>query len=321
VLPLYPLYMDPPPEPPPGGYQHGSILLYATTLALEIPTILLRLLTASVVAIVALAIAGHNSASAGTIADLALIPTLWSILALANPVGSGWWHKQYTGGRDPSQREKWAYQHATTQLQARSPIPLPRPRRWFVVDSPQPEAAVCGNALMLSSTLLLDTEQLPAVLAHELGHLASIDARLTAALNRLVIHPPPRPPSTITDEERRPTPLPTIHNPTLQNAMTAASLTHWATRNLTRFLTGGLGLRITAPAWGKVWREHEYHADEYAAKLGQANELADFLETHALIHDHPVPFVWLTEQSHPPTELRIDKLRNHTPPPPRKLAA
>jgi len=35
---------------------------------------------------------------------------------------------------------------------------------------------------------------------------------------------------------------------------------------------------------------------------------------HALINDHPVPFIWLTEHTHPPTELRIDKLRktSHT---------
>ena len=58
------------------------------------------------------------------------------------------------------------------------------------------------------------------------------------------------------------------------------------------------------------WREREYTADQYAAALGQAEELADFLEIHALIHDHPVPLIWLTEHTHPPTELRIDKLRN-----------
>ncbi len=28
------------------------------------------------------------------------------------------------------------------------------------------------------------------------------------------------------------------------------------------------------------------------------------------MHDHPVPFIWLTEHTHPPTELRVDRLRN-----------
>jgi Zn-dependent protease with chaperone function len=85
----------------------------------------------------------------------------------------------------------------------------------------------------------------------------------------------------------------------------------WMARNTISFAKGGkVGLRITGPAWGTYWRQREYKADLYAAKLGQADELADFLEIHALIHDHPLPFIWLTEHTHPPTELRIDKLRN-----------
>ena len=62
----------------------------------------------------------------------------------------------------------------------------------FVLDNPQPDAAVCWHTLMLSRALL-ESDHLPAMLAHELGHLASTDGRLTAALNRLVMHPPPKP--------------------------------------------------------------------------------------------------------------------------------
>ena len=75
---------------------------------------------------------------------------------------------------------------------------------------------------------------------------------------------------------------------------------------------GGLGLWLTGPLWGRYWRAREYHADQYAKSLGQADELADFLEVHALIHDNPIPFLWLTEHTHPPTELRIDRLRSTT---------
>jgi Peptidase family M48 len=83
----------------------------------------------------------------------------------------------------------------------------------------------------------------------------------------------------------------------------------WLIRKTIGFAKGGLGVRITAPFWGSYWREREHTADQYAAQLGQAEELAEFLEIHALIHDHPVPLIWLTEHTHPPTELRIDKLR------------
>ncbi len=52
--------------------------------------------------------------------------------------------------------------------------------------------------------------------------------------------------------------------------------------------------------------------------FGQAEQLAEFLDINALPWDLPVPFVWLTEESHPPTEHRIDRLYHHetqTPPP------
>ena len=160
---------------------------------------------------------------------------------------------------------------------------------WFVLDDPQPDAAVCGSTLMLSRGLL-ETDHLPGVLAHELGHLATPDGRLTAALNRLVIKPPPVR-SEPKDEQR-------------------ADVTILADD---RIMLGLFGLRVTAPAWSAYWRAREYKADEYATSLGQADELADFLEIHALIHDHPVPFLWLTEHTHPPTELRVDKLRATTP--------
>ncbi len=67
------------------------------------------------------------------------------------------------------------------------------------------------------------------------------------------------------------------------------------------------------PIWGVYWREREYIADQYAASLGQAEDLVEFLELHALIHDQPVPWLWLTEHTHPPTALRIDRLRGAEP--------
>ena len=53
----------------------------------------------------------------------------------------------------------------------------------------------------------LESDHLPAVLAHELGHLASTDGRLTAALNRLVIHPPPTTRRTRAGQAQRADPL------------------------------------------------------------------------------------------------------------------
>ena len=73
-----------------------------------------------------------------------------------------------------------------------------------------------------------------------------------------------------------------------------------------------MALRITSPLWGRYWRGREYAADDYAATLGQADELADFLQVHVLLYDRPIPCMGLTATDHDFTELRIDRLRNHT---------
>jgi Zn-dependent protease with chaperone function len=173
-----------------------------------------------------------------------------------------------------------------------------------VLDYPELDAAVCGNALMLSRGLI-ESEYLAAVLAHELGHLATSDGKLTAALNRLVIHPPPlveerehlRATSWVLPEDR------------FTFGLFGLQALWWLIGAAVRFAKGGLALRLLGPFWGSYWREREYLADAYAAALGQGDRLAYFLEVHALVHDHPVPFIWLTEHTHPPVAQRAAKLR------------
>jgi Zn-dependent protease with chaperone function len=296
-------------------FSPGSLLMYTLTLTLEFPVIALRWMTAFIIAAIILALNGHPTTSAGTWSDLALIPTAWSLLALAWPGGSGWWWRQQAGGREPSQREWLTYEDALLLLRDHAPEPLPEPATWFVLDTHEPNAAVIGDTLMLSRGLL-DSPHLPAVLAHELGHLGSPDGRVTAALNRLMIHPPIYDREPQEREHHEPSRL-EFNDDTLYIIALTTYITVWCTKMLTTACRGGLGLYLTRPLWGKYWREREYIADEYAAALGQADELADFLEIHGLIHDHPIPFIWLTDHTHPPTELRIDRLRayTHTPPP------
>jgi Zn-dependent protease with chaperone function len=282
-----------------------TLVLYAATLVAEIPVILTRILITFAAIAIVLAIKGHDPFTAGIPAELALIPTGWAIFALVTPFGGGWWWRANMGGRDPSEREQTAYKDAVELLQAHASVPLRLPSLWFVTDEPQPDAAVCGDTLLLSRGLL-ENEYLPAVLAHELGHLATSDGKLTAAINRLIINPLPK---TREKQERQGNNVVVLGTERLLLAVTLFGATLWVARFVVRFARGGLGLRFLGAAWGGYWREREYTADQYAATLGQADELADFLEVHALIHDHPVPFIWLTEHTHPPTELRIDKLR------------
>ena len=299
--------------------QFSGLLLYFLTIALEAPVIFVRLMIVFVVVVVPSLIIGHTLSTTLWFL-IGLAPTLWSMFALINPVGGGWWWRQNAGGRDPSQREQNAYEDTVELLQAHRPNhqPLALPGSWFVVDEDVPDAGVCGDALMLSRDLL--TIFLTAVFPHELGHLASFDGRFTLALNRLVINQAPRPPKE-PDAPERPKgeglavaedilELARVQHSTIE-ILTGIVLFTWFARKLLRFARGGFALKLTAPLWGRYWRGREYAADEYAASLGLADELADFLETHALINDRPIPFIWLTQHAHPPTELRIDRLRNY----------
>lgn len=174
-----------------GGQDSRCLLLYFLTVALEAPVIFVRLMIVFFVVVVPSLIIGHPL-SVNLWFLIGLAPTLWSMFALISPVGGGWWWRQNAGGRDPSGRERLAYDGAVALLQAHSVKPLFLPGSWFALDEHQPDAGVVGDALMLSRGLL--EIELPAVLPHELGHLATFDGRFTLALNRLVINQAPRSP-------------------------------------------------------------------------------------------------------------------------------
>jgi Zn-dependent protease with chaperone function len=272
-----------------------SLVMYIVALGLEFPSIFVRVQCVYALAMIAYAIEGWHQAGVGVWLWPALLPAFWSIFAMITPRGFGWWWKARLGGREPSSRERSRFQEAFDQLQTEAPAELPSPRSWFVLDTPERDAAVCGDGLMLSRGLL-ESGYLAPVLAHELGHLATPDGRLTAAINRLVLWEP-------RERDRREV---SAHDP---EPSIIGAMIGWFLRIVIALVRGGFGLRIARPVLGSYWRQCEYRADRYAASLGQADELADFLELHALLNDHPVPFIWLTEHTHPPTELRIDRLR------------
>ena len=299
----------------------GAMSMYILALIAEAPVIIARYLLALLIVFAVLVIEG-NLYGGTEWALIALIPTAWSATALFNPTGGAWWWQTRAGGREPSKREQLAYQDAVELLQTNAEKPLPLPRHWFVIDSPQPDAAVSGDALMVSRGLL------------ETNHLTSC-ARARAGAPR-------RPRRTADDRDQSPDrvlhsiprgcgsrPLAPADGAGSTAAVHAASGdgrvrpragSHAGSVRVPAVLVHRLTVRerrprplAHRPRMGRYWRTREYHADQYAAGLGQADELADFLEIHALIHDNPIPFLWLTEHTHPPTELRIDRLRATTP--------
>jgi Zn-dependent protease with chaperone function len=282
-----------------------ALALYWATLLCELPVLFVRMLMTLAIAAVVLLIKEGSPDGAEGLAELALIPSGWAIFALITPLGGGLWWRTNMGGRSPSERERVAYEEALEELREQAATPFQEPSRWFVLDTPEPDAAVCGNTLVLSRGLF-ETSYLQAVLAHELGHLNTSDGRLTAALNRLVINALPWQREGEPHEKRR---LEIKADDRVLLTITLVGLVVWALQKLASFAKGGFGLRLLAPFWGSYWREREYLADAFAGSLGEGDELADFLETYALAHDSPVPFIWLTEHTHPPTELRVDRLR------------
>jgi Zn-dependent protease with chaperone function len=252
----------------------GWVLLYASTFAIQALCAVIRGLIVYPLLWLIFTILGKSTASVHTLALIvAYGPLALSFATLLLPLGSWLWMQQ-AGGRTPSQRERLVYEDALAILTQADPRLRP-PRRWFVLDQPEPNAAAYADTLMLTRGLL-ESGYLEPVLAHELGHLNSSDARLTAALHRLTT--PPR--------RRMRFPL----------------------RTLSFLVSGALGVWVTRTPWAAYWRAREFQADRYAAGLGQAQALARFLDINALENDLPIPFLWLTEHTHPATEHRIDRL-------------
>jgi heat shock protein HtpX/STE24 endopeptidase len=201
-------------------------------------------------------------------------PLFLSLATLVLPLG-GRWFELREGGRRPSEREQAAFEAAFAQLCAADPK-LRAPGRWFVADDPEPDACAYANTLMLTRGLL-DSPFLAAVLAHELGHLNSSDGRVTAAVYRITT--PPRQPEEY--------PLKTIS---------------W-------LISGRVAMAPMRAPWAMYWRRREARADEYAAKLGQGEALAAYLDAYGLGGDLPTPFKAFGESSHPWTEHRIEGLQ------------
>ena len=197
-------------------------------------------------------------------------PLVISLATLIWPLGSWIW-QQSLGGRRPSEREQAVLDLAFAQLREADGA-LRGPVRWIVVDSEETNAAAYANAIAVT-TRMLESPALTPTLAHELGHLNSSDARVSAAVNRLIIPP---------------------HDPSVPIFPILGSL-----------LSGRMTMSLMSIPWAMYWRRREGFADAYAARLGQGPGLADFLEGGA---DAPTPWKGFGTSTHPWTEHRIDAL-------------
>lgn len=263
-------------------------LLYVLTLAPQLISVVARSWLFGLVAYPVCWVLGWPTSQLDKIAlVVGFMPLAWSLLALVWP--ADWLAQQRVGAREPSLREQQTLDHVLGLLAAHD-IDLVLPRSFVVLDGPGENAWVLGRQVTIERDLLTSPD-LAAVLAHELGHVHAGDGIHTTAINRLAFVPG-----------------------LLCGHPVGPGVLRGALRALTYTASGELALRLIAPVWGAHWRDQEYLADHYAARLGQGLALAAYLENRALLNDLPVPFAWMTDLSHPPTEERIDRLYAALPP-------
>ena len=265
--------------------QGPGTLLYAATLAGEFFAGFARWLIAAVTLYAVAWITGWPIPVQVLALTVAFAPLAASLLCLIcpplmDPIAGRWWEMS-CGGRPPEPDEHEAFERAIAQLRAADPS-VRAPRHWFVAEDPGHNAAAYAGSLRLDRGLL-ESPYAAAVIAHELGHLRSGDARLTSALNLLLLAP--------------------MDTPTVR------PLRSFAFRGLAWVACGQAVLWLTANAWEMYWRSRELAADEYAARLGMGLALARTLELDALPHEEPIARMRFSRASHPYTKPRIAKLR------------
>lgn len=271
--------------------QSPGIVLYAVTLAGQLLGSAARaLITAVVLDIVGL-LTGWSIPINPIALAVAFAPLAVSLLAvicppLVAPFDGRWWEMS-TGGRPPEQDEREAFEHAFSELQDVDPTLRP-PRHWFVAEEPTHNAAAYASSLCVNRGLL-ESSYAAAVIGHEMGHLRSSDAHITSALNLLLIRP--------------------MDTPEIRPLWTLPF------RGLLWLASGQAVLWLTANTWEMYWRSREFAADEYAARLGQAHNLAQSLTHESLPHERAIRNMRFSRATHPYTKPRIARLQAHRTPP------
>lgn len=266
-----------------GGRVTGLALM-ALTLALDFPALICRAFFGSAIAMSF----GLSEADSLVVAGaFAYFPFLRSLLALTCGPATRLFLRHSYGARDPSDREADRLHDAVGACLQDGVKP---PRYVYVIDSAEvPVAFVEGSSLFVQRDTV-SSPHLVGLVAHELGHLNSIDQRLSTAA-RWSSFPSLRAVGRALLRMRGPMIL------WILAAFIALQL---------HLVAGGLLPRLLNPMWRWWARRREFAADTYAAHLGHGESLAAALEEQ-LPFDAATP--WMKGQNHPYAELRIDRLR------------
>lgn len=228
---------------------------------------------------------------------LSPLPIYLSLAAFIHP-GTGWIWRQLLGARRPSEREADRLHEAFEAITEADPS-AKLPRSAYVLDVQEAEAMVLGKALVVSRALL-NMDELEAAVAHEVGHITLGHTRTGAALSRLYLFQRTHPTWHEYTEEAKAQGAGAISRHLGRIATYATSLS-W----------GGAGVTMLGRPISSALRRDEYQADDYAARLGYAADLADLLEVHGLIFDTPIQGLLPSYASHPYIEHRIERLERY----------
>ena len=194
------------------------------------------------------------------------------------------------------------------QASAGSAIGEGVPSTWLILDEPFPDAYTIGSTVYLSRAAV-ESEHLPGIMAHEMGHVAHNDGDLLLSLRRFVI-----PLVYWVGIDRQAT----ASGAVLGTGMTARVSTAQTEdekiffrfqalkiKLLLAFWFGGLGLLVLGRSWAHFWQQRDFLADDYAYRIGQDDSLVAVLEIYRHI-DVAQPYL-LTNR--PYTAERLDRLK------------
>lgn len=286
----------------------GGLLLYLLTLIIEVISLICRfLLVAGLCSLIAGPRVGLFVGVAASVGPLA-----YSLLVLCG-LPSGHMLVRYAlGARVADAREQQRVAAALHGLLATNVKP---PRHVFIVDAPNEINACVSGTTLYVYTGLLRTRFLRAVLAHELGHLNSLDGRLTLAMRALVV------PGGFFIARFLIFALSLVFRVLAELLRLLCTIVGMSGALVLRifgfvagtvpfyiviFAMGGIGPRLLDFAWERYFIRREYHADAFAVRLGQGKDNIEALSIFTL-DDVEIP--WSERKTHPPTRERIERLR------------
>ncbi|HEY1777048.1 MAG TPA: M48 family metalloprotease [Solirubrobacteraceae bacterium] len=282
-----------------GLAERGWVPLYLIHLLALIPTFTAMFFTSGLtVVFVTLIKNGHADWTAANwfAYGVPIAFILWATSGILLPFGAGRWLADSIGARHPTTTEIEAYKDAIDALGVNDTDDR-RPKYLYVLDESDLNACVIADTIIVNRELL-NTGYCEAIIAHELGHLNSMDVRISVAVNRLGAF------------ARTSRALHEGYRESVAEQGRGSCIVGFFVLVI-RACSGGLANNLMAANWTTWWRLREYAADDYAARLGQAEHLANLLETHGLLYDTPIRRVWASTHTHPPVALRIDRLRQH----------